>query len=65
MAKKDFKGGMDALFGQSPPEAKNKGKPKAPTEEMTKTSHEDTKANETRATFIIKEDLLEKIKNYA
>ena len=38
---------------------------KKPKREITKTSQTGTKENETRATFIIKEELLEKLKSIA
>lgn len=45
---------------------KNKGgRPKTSTRQITKSSQEGTKENETRATFIVKEPLLEAVKNIA
>jgi hypothetical protein len=41
------------------------GRPKTQFKEITKSSQEGTKENETRATFIVKEDLLEKLKAIA
>lgn len=66
MSKKDFKGGLDSLLGESP--TVGRGRPKgatAPAREVTKTSQEGTKGSETRATFIVNEDQLEKLKAIA
>lgn len=41
------------------------GRPVTNTRQITKTSQEGTKENETRATFIVNEDLLEKVKAIA
>ena len=41
------------------------GRPKTQFKEITKSSQEGTKPNETRATFIVNEDLLEKLKGIA
>lgn len=64
MSKKNFSGGLSSLLGESPvaemPTIKEK-----PTRIITKTSQEGTKENETRATFIVNEDLLEKVKAVA
>ena len=107
MSKKDFKGGLNTLLGETPQtekdlelkgyeeylllqEAKKKagipkdaptgtyeeylllqdekgkrGRPKTQFKEITKSSQEGTKVNETRATFIVNEDLLEKLKALA
>ena len=46
-------------------EAKKVGRPKTQFKEITKSSQEGTKVNETRATFIVNEDLLEKLKALA
>lgn len=42
-----------------------RGRPKTSTRVITKSSQEGTKDGYTRATFIVREDLLEKIKNFA
>ena|ERR1039458_2052533 len=42
-----------------------RGRPVTQTKEITKTSQVGTKENETRATFIVNEDLLEKLKAIA
>jgi hypothetical protein len=70
---KNFKSGLDSLLQdtrseEAPdemPEKAARGRPKTSTREITKTSQEGTKEGETRATFIIKEDLLEKVKAIA
>jgi hypothetical protein len=63
MSKKDFKGGFGELLGGKPKETR--GRPKTATKVITKTSQEGTKENETRATFIVNEQLLEKVKAVA
>lgn len=44
---------------------KKRGRPITQTKEITKSSQEGTKENETRATFIVNESLLEKLKAIA
>ena len=61
MSKKDFTGGLNSLLGDQPEKPK-RGRPVTQTKEITKSSQEGTKENETRATFIINEELLEKLK---
>jgi ribose 1,5-bisphosphokinase PhnN len=65
MAGKTFKGGMDSLLGASRNLTKKRGRPKVNTREITKTSQAGTKLGETRATFIMNEDQLEKVKALA
>ena len=72
MSKKDFKGGLDSLLQpttatepEETPQPKKAGRPKTSTRQITKSSQETTKEGETRATFIVKEDLLEKVKAVA
>jgi len=66
MSKKDFKGGFTDLLGGSKPDKKKVGRPKDLTKRKPeKTSQEGTKNDETRATFIVKEDLLNKVKALA
>ena len=73
MAKKSFKSGMDGLLGKtsvSPVKTikepiSKRGRPKTNFKEVSKTSQIGTKENETRATFIVNEDQLEKIKALA
>ena len=76
MAKK-FKSGISKILGDNKikePVIKNStvattkkvGRPKDPTKRTpTKSSQEGTKNDETRATFIVNEQLLEKLKNIA
>jgi len=66
MSKKNFTGGLSSLLGDTPKEVKPKvGRPKTQFKEITKSSQEGTKENETRATFIVNEELLEKLKAIA
>lgn len=44
---------------------KKMGRPVTQTKEITKSSQQGTKENETRATFIVNEELLEKLKSIA
>ena len=64
MAKKNFTGGLNSLLGDQPEKPK-RGRPVTQSKEITKSSQEETKENETRATFIINEELLEKLKAIA
>lgn len=64
MSKKNFTGGLNSLLGDQPEKTK-RGRPVTQTKEITKSSQEGTKENETRATFIINEELLEKLKAIA
>ena len=64
MSKKNFTGGLNSLLGDQPEKPK-RGRPVTLTKEITKSSQEGTKENETRATFIINEELLEKLKAIA
>ncbi|MCD8406246.1 hypothetical protein [Tenacibaculum finnmarkense] len=63
MSKKNFTGGLNSLLGDS--EKRKVGRPKTSTKEITKSSQKGTKEKETRATFIVNEDLLEKLKAIA
>jgi hypothetical protein len=67
MAKKSFSGGLSSLLGETkqPEQAAEQKEAKAPKKEITKTSQIGTKEKETRATFIVNEDLLEKMKSLA
>lgn len=81
MSKKNFKGGLSSLLGEAPTKRPSKqkikdrplredksrkvGRPVTQFKEITKSSQEDTKEKETRATFIVNENLLEKIKAVA
>lgn len=64
MSKKNFKGGLDSLLGNTPQPPK-RGRPQTKEKIVTKTTQEGTKENETRATFIVVEDTLEKLKAIA
>lgn len=64
MSKKSFTGGLNSLLGDEP-ETKKVGAPRTQFKEITKSSQEGTKENETRATIIINEELLDKIKAIA
>lgn len=70
--KKDFAGGFSSLLeattGKTTLElaqTRKRGRPVTQTKVITKSSQEGTKENETRATFIINEELLEKLKAIA
>lgn len=66
MSQKDFKGGFDSLLGDRPKTVRSKaGRPKTQFKQITKSSQEGTKEHETRATFIINEELLDKLKAMA
>ena len=67
MAKKSFSGGLSSLLGdpKQVEQASEQAEPKAAKKEITKTSQIGTKDKETRATFIVNEDLLEKMKSLA
>jgi hypothetical protein len=67
MAKKNFSGGLSSLLGDTnqAEKAAEPKEPKAAKKEITKTSQIGTKEKETRATFIVNEDLLEKMKSLA
>ena len=63
MGKKNFTGGLNSLLGEN--EKPKRGRPKTSTRVITKSSQEGTKEKETRATFIVNEDLLDKLKSIA
>ena len=67
MSKKNFTGGLNSLLGDNNKEEKpiKVGRPKTQFKDITKTSQEGTKENETRATFIVNEELLDKLKAIA
>ena len=65
MAKKNFTGGLNSLLGDTTGESAKVGRPKTQFKKITKSSQEGTKANETRATFIVNEEVLEKLKGIA
>ena len=64
MNKKNFTGGLNSLLGDQPEKPK-RGRPVTQTKEITKSSQEGTKEKETRATFIVNEELLDKLKAIA
>ena len=64
MSKKDFSGGLSSLLGDNL-KKETRGRPTTSTREITKSSQEGTKENETRATFIVSELILEKLKAVA
>ena len=64
MNKKDFKGGLDSVLQSTVPDQEQKPQPKK-TGRPKKSSQEGTREGETRATFIVKEELLEKLKAVA
>lgn len=64
MTKKNFTGGLSSLLGDQA-ERPKRGRPKTSSRVITKTSQEGTKENETRATFILNEELLDKLKAIA
>ncbi len=65
MSKKTFTGGLNSLLGEEPPQKPKVGRPQTQFKEVTKSSQEGTKEKETRATFIVREDLLDKLKAIA
>lgn len=65
MSKKTFTGGLNSLLGEEPPQKPKVGRPQTQFKEVTKSSQEGTKEHETRATFIVREDLLDKLKAIA
>jgi len=64
MSKKDFSGGLSSLLGDRPDKPRV-GRPKTSTREINKSSQEGTKEGETRATFIVRESLLDEVKAIA
>jgi tyrosyl-tRNA synthetase len=64
MSKKNFTGGLNSLLGDQTAKPK-RGRPVTKTKEITKSSQEGTKEKETRATFIVNEELLDKLKAIA
>ena len=64
MSKKDFTGGLNSLLGDQPdqPQKRKRGRPATRDWKPTKSSEENTKKDETRATFIVKKELLGKLK---
>ena len=74
MSKKDFKGtlsqatggGLTSLIPDGVElKRETRGRPRTYSREITKSSQDKTPEGETRATFIVREDILEKIKAVA
>ena len=64
MSRKNFSGGLNSLLGELDKKPK-RGRPITQTKEVHKSSQQGTKENETRATFIVNEELLDKVKAMA
>jgi len=65
MSKKSFTGGLSSLLGDETPQPETKQGRPSPSKETRKQSEEGCKAGETRATFILNEELLDKLKAVA
>ena len=67
MAKKNFSSGLNSLLGETKPEeqAAEPKETKAAKKGIINTSQRGMKENETRATFIVNEDVLDKMKSLA
>jgi len=69
MSKKDFSGGFNSLLGDQPKKAEQpalkRGRPKTNFKDNNEGARKGTKEGETRATFILREDLLDKVKGIA
>ena len=74
MSKKDFKGTLSQVTGGGLSslipdgvelKRETRGRPRTYSREITKSSQDKTPEGETRATFIVREDILEKIKAVA
>ncbi len=61
MSKKNFSGGLGSLLGEQPEQGRGKPSPRI----ITKSSQKGTREGETRATFVVNEELLEKVKAIA
>ena len=64
-SKKTFAGGINSLLSGSTGKRRGRKPTATAARVITKSSQEGTKENETRATFIVNEDLLEKLKAVA
>ncbi len=64
MSKKSFSGGLSSLIREEP-EQPGQGRGKASGRIITKTSQKGTREGYTRATFVVSEALLEKVKGLA
>lgn len=65
MSKKTFKGGLDSLLGEAPERAPKRSSPKSPAPTPVRSVKEGVPPNKIRATFIVDEALLEKVKALA
>jgi hypothetical protein len=69
MSKKTFTGGLNSLLGEATPqpqeETREKGRPSSKGKATGKTSEAGCREGETRATFILSEELLDKLKAVA
>ena len=64
MSKKNFTGGLSSLLGDQPEKPKL-GRPVTQIKEVIKSSQQGTKEKETRATFIVNENTLDRVKSVA
>ncbi|SOE22564.1 hypothetical protein SAMN06298216_2987 [Spirosomataceae bacterium TFI 002] len=64
ITEKIFTRGLNSLF-EDLIEKPKKGRPRTTNRVITKSSQEDTKEKETRATFLVNEELLDKLKAIA
>ncbi len=64
MSKKSFSGGLNSLIREEPDQPDH-DRGKASGRIITKTSQKGTREGDTRATFVVNEELLEKIKALA
>lgn len=64
MSKKSFTGGLNSLL-RDEPDQPQPGRVRTSQREITKTSQIGTREGETRATFVVNEELLEKVKAIA
>ena len=65
MTKKDFKTGLNTLLGETAPAEAQPTEKRQSRKEITKTTQEGTYEGDTRATFILSEAKLEKLKALA
>lgn len=68
MSKKTFTGGLNSLLGEQPTAQQPKkkaGRPQTSTKVTIKSTQEGTKEGESRATFILKDELVDKAKAIA
>lgn len=65
MSKKTFVGGLDSLLGETGKKPTKESTPQRVAPALVKSTKEGLAPNETRATFIVDEDLLGKVKALA